>query len=139
VTAPGLPRLIFDGDCGFCTASADWIGRGWDGRAEAVSWQSLGAAGLAQVGLTPDETTSAAWWIDPSGRRYRGHRAMGQALRAARGWRRVAGVLILTPPLTWPAAAAYRLVVRYRYRLPGGTAACRTTPSNPTARVDPRG
>ena len=52
---------------------------------------------------------------------FRGHLAVARALHAAGGWRRVVGGAIAVPPLSWAAALGYRVVVRYRHRLPGTT------------------
>ena len=120
------PILIYDGDCGFCTSVAVAISRRWRIPAEAAAWQSLGESGLAELGLTPEAAQRAAWWVDGDGRRFRGHRAVAKALLAARGWRRVVGEVILIPPVSWASAVGYRLVVRYRHRLPGSTNACST-------------
>ncbi len=37
----------------------------------------------------------------------------------------VAGRILLAPPVSWVAPLGYRLVARYRHRLPGGTPACK--------------
>ena len=129
---PGL--LIFDGDCGFCTAAAGWITRRWRGsdattpRAVAVPWQRLGPDGLERIGLTADEAARSAWWVDPSGRLFEGHRAIGRSLEASHGWKRWAGVAMLFPPFDWLCAGVYRLVARNRHRFPGGTPACKGAP-----------
>jgi predicted DCC family thiol-disulfide oxidoreductase YuxK len=120
-----LPLLIFDGDCGFCTSSAQWAARGWSGTESAVPWQMLGPNGLGRLGLDVGQAQKKAWWIDAHSGLSGGHRAIGKALAAGSGWRRLAGALILTPPLSILAAVGYRIVARYRYRLPGGTPACR--------------
>lgn len=120
------PVLIYDGDCGFCTSVAAGISHRWRVPAQARAWQSLGEGGLAELGLTPEAAQQAAWWVDDRGRQFRGHLAVAKALLAARGWRRGAGAAILTPPVSWAAAVGYRLVVRYRHRLPGSTNACST-------------
>jgi predicted DCC family thiol-disulfide oxidoreductase YuxK len=117
--------LIYDGDCSFCTASANWAAARWHGRARAVPWQALTAGELAAHGLTADDVRCAAWWIDDAGRRSRGHLAIAQALRAASGWSAAVGRVLLVPPFRWLAAAVYPLVVRWRHRLPGGSAECR--------------
>ena len=106
--------LVYDGDCGFCTSAAGWVG----GR--RFAWQELGEGGLARLGLTVDEARDAAWWVDETGR-YRGHLAIGHALAQ----RSPLGRALLVPPLRWLAAAVYPLVARSRHRLPGGTPACR--------------
>ncbi len=126
--ALGEPRtgvLVFDGDCGFCTSAARWAERRFRRGERAEPWQLLGEERLASFGLSAQDVEQAAWWVDGAGTRERGHRAAGRALQAAGGWRRVVGVFVLTPPTSWISAGAYRVVVRWRYRLPGGTPACR--------------
>jgi predicted DCC family thiol-disulfide oxidoreductase YuxK len=119
------PLLVFDGDCAFCTRSASWIEAGWRGNASAIAWQRLDPTQLQELGLTPDDCREAAWWIDSSGSRYKGHRAIGQALLAATGWKRPLGRVILAPPLSPIAAIVYRVIARLRFRFPRGSAACR--------------
>lgn len=120
------PLLIFDGDCGFCTASANWLARGWSGEADLTSWQQLGPARLRDLGISAEKCRDAAFWVEATGGLYEGHRAIGKALSSCAGWRRVAGQVILHPAVTPFARVVYRAVARYRYRLPGATAACRT-------------
>jgi predicted DCC family thiol-disulfide oxidoreductase YuxK len=118
--------LIYDGDCGFCTTSADWIAARWQrGDAKAVPWQFLAPEELQSHGLTQNDLSSAVWWIDESGRPWRAHVAVGRALAAGHGWSSVAGRILLVPPFRWLAAVLYPLVARWRHRLPGGTPACR--------------
>jgi predicted DCC family thiol-disulfide oxidoreductase YuxK len=101
------------------------ISHRWRVPAEVAAWQHLGEGGLADLGLTTEDAQQAAWWVDAEGRRFRGHVAVAKALTAAGGWRRMVGVVLLVPPVSWAAALGYRLMVRYRYRLPGSTDACR--------------
>jgi predicted DCC family thiol-disulfide oxidoreductase YuxK len=129
------PSLIYDGDCGFCTASARWVERGLRTRARVVPWQTLGQRGLAELGLSVGQAREAAWWAEEGGSLYRGHEAIGRSLLASRGWRRAAGMVLLAPPLSWIAAPAYRLAARYRYRLPGATPACRQVDSGDRERT----
>lgn len=113
--------LVFDGDCGFCTRSADWVATRSDAAVEP--WQRLD---LAAHGLTEDEVRTAAYWLDPDGGEpLRGARAVAAALRACgRPWRGV-GVLLDLPPLRPLSALGYRVVAANRHRLPGTTPACR--------------
>lgn len=122
--APERPLLVFDGDCGFCATSAKWISARWRDRAVAVSWQQIGPAGLAAIGLSEADGREAAWWREPSGRLEKGHRAVGRALMVAGGWERLAGRAILAPRLDPAASLVYRWVARHRHRLPGGSPAC---------------
>lgn len=119
------PVLVFDGDCGFCSSWAKWVAKGWESRAWATPWQLLDEDGLVELGLSVRQVEEAAWWLDGSNRLSNGHAAIGHSLLASRGWRRWAGAAILSPPFSWLAPAVYALVVRYRYRLPGGSPACR--------------
>lgn len=115
--------LIYDGDCGFCTTSAQWIGRRLPDDVEVIAWQFVD--GIDALGLTLDEVNAKAWWITPAGDKRGGHLAVGEALKAAGGFWGVAGRLLLAPPIRWIAKPVYALVARYRHRMPGGTAACR--------------
>ena len=115
--------LIFDGDCSFCTSSARWIERRLPEDAEVVAWQFVDD--LDALGLTAEEANAKVWWIDPDGRRWGGHLGIGRAFRTAGGFWGVVGLALCTPPLAWVAAPVYRLVARYRHRMPGGTPACR--------------
>lgn len=117
------PMLVFDGDCGFCTSSARWIERRLPDHVEVVAWQFLDDLGA--LGLTRADVDTKAWWIDESGRRHGGNLAIGEALVAAGGIWGLLGRLSLLPPFRWIGAVVYRLVARYRHRMPGGTAACR--------------
>jgi len=114
--------LIFDGDCGFCTTSVRWLQR-WLPRVPATipfQW-----AELDRFGLTEAEARSRVWFVT-DGRRYGGAAAIAALLRGQPVVAlRVLGWLATAPPWFWAAEAGYRIVARYRYRLPGGTPACR--------------
>jgi len=115
------PLLLFDGDCGFCTACATWAQRRLRD-ADVLPGQRVD---VAPYGLTARDVSAAAWWIDGAGHVDRGHRAIGRALQACGGWWRVAGWMCLTRPFSWVARGGYALVARFRHRLPGSTPACR--------------
>lgn len=115
--------LIYDGDCGFCTTCAEWAQRRLPPGTTVVPWQFAGD--LAAYGLTVDDVTTAAYWVDERGRTHRAERGVAAALRAMGGVWSLAGRALGAAPLRVLAGPAYRLLARYRYRLPGGTAACR--------------
>jgi predicted DCC family thiol-disulfide oxidoreductase YuxK len=120
------PILVFDGDCGFCTWSADWIHRRLPAGVVVAPWQRLD---LAAHGLTEADVATAAYWIDVDGGLHRGAAGVAGALGAVPGaWGRV-GRLLARPPLSWLATGVYVLVARYRHRLPGATPACKLPPS----------
>lgn len=121
----GAPIFIFDGDCGFCTTSAHWLQKQFRHGECVEAGQLLDSQVLESLGLTRTDVAQAAWWVDTTRNVARGHRAIGKALQAGGARRRVLGELALTPPTSWLAAGLYALVVRWRYRLPGGSPACR--------------
>jgi len=112
--------LVYDADCGFCTASAGWIER--HGQCAVVPWQRIG---LEEVGLTREEVTAAAYWLGTGGTKHRGARAIAAALRTCGPAYRLVGRFMDLPPVRPVAALVYGLVAKYRYKLPGGTNACR--------------
>lgn len=118
----GQVLLIFDGDCAFCTSSAGWIERRLPDDVRVAPWQILD---LEVYGLTEQDVTTAAYWIDDAGRAHRGHLGIGRSLIAAGGIRAVVGRLVVTPPVSWIAKPVYALIARYRHRMPGATGACR--------------
>jgi predicted DCC family thiol-disulfide oxidoreductase YuxK len=115
------PVLLFDGDCGFCTSCARLLERiGPD--AEIVAWQ---LTDLADLGITEEAATDAVQWVQTDGTVRSGHEAIAAVLgTAGRIWA-IIGRTISLPGISWIAARAYRLVAANRYRLPGGTPACR--------------
>lgn len=124
VGADGVPTLVFDGDCGFCTASARWIAGRWPGPGRAVPYQQLDRASLDRLRLSAAQVADAAWWVDERGSAWRGHLAIARSMAAAGGWWGTAGRALLVPPLRWLGAAVYPMVARHRHRLPGATPAC---------------
>ncbi len=120
----GLPLLVYDGDCGFCTRSVEMALR-MKVACQAVPWQQ---ADLDALGLTEEQVTEKLWWVEPDGTKLSGHRAVAAALRRATPVLRPVGALLDTPVLAPVAAAGYDLVARNRHRLPGGTATCAIDP-----------
>jgi len=118
--------LLFDGDCGVCTTTAAWVARRWpQGEPpQAIAWQLLSHEELVECDLSLDELARAAWWVEGD-HRDEGSRAVARALQATTGRWSFAGRILLVPPLSWIAALGYRVVARYRHRLPGGTPACK--------------
>ncbi|HUA94045.1 MAG TPA: DUF393 domain-containing protein [Acidimicrobiales bacterium] len=125
VGAGGVPTLVFDGACGFCTASSRWIAGRWSGPGRALPYQELDRAELARLGLSPSQVGDAAWWVDEDGTAWSGHDAIARSLAAGRGWRRTLGRVLLRPPLRRLGSVAYPVVARHRRRLPGSDPVCR--------------
>jgi len=123
------PALLYDGDCAFCSRSADVARRILPADVQVVPWQffDLGAAGL-----TAQRAQSEVLWIGRDGAMAGGAPAVAHALRAVGPPWSLLGVVLSVPPLRWIAPFVYRLVAANRYRLPGGTAACRVPPRSAT-------
>jgi len=121
-TVPLPALLIFDGDCGFCTTAVTWATRLLPAMPNASPFQWTD---LQLYGVTPAEATSRVWFA-VGGKRYGGAAAVAAILRR----QPVAGLRLLgwfgtVPPWSWLAEVGYRVVARYRHRLPGGTPACK--------------
>jgi predicted DCC family thiol-disulfide oxidoreductase YuxK len=112
--------LIYDGDCGFCTATARWLDRRVGPDTDVEPWQALD---LSEYELTANDVASAAYWVEPSGELQRGHHAVASSLIAVGGLWRPLGRLLRTPPVSWLAALGYTVVAANRHRLPGSTCA----------------
>ena len=118
------PLLIFDGDCGFCTASANVMRRWIRPRCGIEPWQRVD---IASFGLTPEECTTAVQFVD--------------ADRTVRSGSRAVMAMLRTAPVPWPllgqagdlpgvaqvADRVYRWIAAHRDRFPGSTPACATS------------
>ena len=119
LASPARPVLVFDGDCGFCTSSADLADR-WLRIPTVAPWQRLD---LESLGLDEARCAEALQWVAVDGTVRSGERAVIAALWHRGGLFTVpAALLAALRPL---AGVGYRLVARNRHRLPGGTPACR--------------
>jgi predicted DCC family thiol-disulfide oxidoreductase YuxK len=114
--------LVFDGYCGFCTRSVEWL---MPRIARPVRYEPYQTADLASLGLTEAQAARSVWWVTPEGRRYGGAKAVGRALLEVGGAWRLVGWLTQVAPTSWAAALVYRLVANNRSRFPGTTPACR--------------
>ncbi|MER5639871.1 DUF393 domain-containing protein [Kitasatospora sp. NPDC002227] len=128
------PVLVFDGDCGFCTTCVRFGERylratlasgGW----EAVPFQfadldALDALAGGRGLVTWERALTEVLWVTPNGEVHGGAQAVARLLlRTGGAWAYLGAVLTL-PPVRPLAGAVYRLVSKYRHRMPGGTAAC---------------
>ncbi|MBB2911457.1 putative DCC family thiol-disulfide oxidoreductase YuxK [Streptosporangium becharense] len=120
----GRPVLLFDGDCGFCTASVRFAERRIGVRARVAPWQ---CEDLAALGTTRERAEREVLWIE-GGRVRGGAQAVAALLRAAGLPWSPLGFALRVPPLRWVAQGVYRLVAVNRHRLPGGTPACAARP-----------
>ncbi|HEX6419031.1 MAG TPA: DUF393 domain-containing protein [Acidimicrobiales bacterium] len=113
--------FLYDGDCAFCTACAQFVERRIPTRAAMTPWQF---ADLAALGVAQAEVEDAVVWVAPGEPRVTGPDAFARLFQDAGSWWRPLGWALGRPPVRWLAWPVYRLVARNRHRLPGGTAAC---------------
>lgn len=116
------PLLIFDGDCGFCTSTANFILRNSSTALEAKPFQFID---VTAHGLTVKQTEEKVYFI-VEGKNYSGHEAFAMLFQIQQNvLLKFFGKLLLVPPFVWLAKPGYSLVAKYRHKLPGGTPACK--------------
>ncbi|MGD0715057.1 MAG: DCC1-like thiol-disulfide oxidoreductase family protein [Gaiellaceae bacterium] len=108
--------VVYDGECGFCTALVEAASRRLHTPVKAVPWQR---ADLAALGVPQEDARLRLQWIGADGARLQGHRAVAAWLRSAGGGWRALAALLTAPGLDAAAAAGYRLVAANRRRIPG--------------------
>lgn len=118
--------LLFDGACGFCTRSENFLLR--LDRTGELRTEPLQGAGVAErLGIPPSQLLESVRWLDSSGEVYSGAEAVNAALSAALGIGlplriyRIPGIRSLQDAL-------YRWVADHRYRFPGTTPYCESHP-----------
>jgi predicted DCC family thiol-disulfide oxidoreductase YuxK len=106
--------LIYDGWCGVCTRTVDWV-RAHDpaGRVAALPSQTPGLA--ERAGLSRGQLDRAAWAMDRAGRLYAGAGAINRTWAELPGWRWLARLYAL-PGVRHGEDALYRWFARHRGR-----------------------
>lgn len=124
--------VLYDADCGFCTAAARWLRRVATRRLQTVPWQSW--PHLAEHGITP-EAAAAELHVVEGDRVWRGHEGVAAALGGTRPLPlRLAGRAVALPALAPLARTSYRWVAGHRHQLPGGSPTCRLQPTGEGSR-----
>jgi predicted DCC family thiol-disulfide oxidoreductase YuxK len=103
--------MLYDADCGICSAAARLVRR--RATVSAVAIQSPGGAALL-ADLDPATRLDAFHVVASTGERWTGGAALAPLARELPGGRAIAPLLERFPT---PAAAAYGLVARNRQRL----------------------
>jgi predicted DCC family thiol-disulfide oxidoreductase YuxK len=113
--------MIFDGDCGFCTASVNVIRRWIHPDCDIEPWQFTN---IEQFHLTAEECTTAVQFVTSDRSVYSGSRAVMQMLRTAPLPWPVLGAIGDAPGVAFIADHVYRWIATNREKLPGSTPAC---------------
>lgn len=123
---PRPAYLIFDGDCGFCTSTANAVVARSTVPIVAHAWQ---LTDVTRFGLTEHQTAARVYLV-VGDETFGGHLAFAYLLFIQNNWAlKAIGWLLTVPPLCWVASLGYALVARFRHRLPGGTPACKLPPA----------
>jgi predicted DCC family thiol-disulfide oxidoreductase YuxK len=125
----GQAWLLWDGTCGFCRGSVDWVKRNdKHDRVHAVPYQDAPNPPVTEI--LARECSRAVHVITPDGRILRAGRASLYVLGQI-GWPTLAAVGSV-PPVVWLVEAGYWLVARNRslvsrvlFRPRSGRSACR--------------
>jgi predicted DCC family thiol-disulfide oxidoreductase YuxK len=116
------PVLIFDGDCGFCTTTANWIEKNSLIPIESQPYQW---AKLADFGLTEEEAAAKVQLV-VGGKVFAGHHCMAKLLLIQPNvLLKLLGALMVMPGVDPISAKVYDSVAANRHKLPGGTPACK--------------
>ena len=114
--------LIFDGDCGFCTTTANWIKKNSRVALEIApyQWTELGL-----YGLTPEEA-AAKVQVVVGDKVFAGHYCMSKLLLIQPNiLLKLVGAVMVLPGLDSISARVYEWIAANRQKLPGGTPACK--------------
>jgi predicted DCC family thiol-disulfide oxidoreductase YuxK len=116
------PVLIFDGDCGFCTTTANWIEKNSLIPVEILPYQW---AKLADFGLTEEEAAAKVQLV-VGGKVFAGHHCMAKLLLIQpNALLKLLGAVMVMPGVDPISAKVYDWVAANRHKLPGGTPACK--------------
>jgi predicted DCC family thiol-disulfide oxidoreductase YuxK len=116
------PVLIFDGDCGFCTTTANWIEKN---SLIPVEIQPYQWAKLAHFGLTEEEAAAKVQLV-VGGKVFAGHHCMAKLLLIQpNALLKLLGAVMVMPGVDPISAKVYDWVAANRHKLPGGTPACK--------------
>lgn len=121
--------VLYDGTCGFCTRGVE-LAVDRLPRARDTDWQPYQAVDPTTYGLSTAEAERTLHLVEASGRIWHGAGAVGRLLVLSGGALAVLGRVLLAPPVSWVAEAAYRVATRLRHRLPGSTPALARLPED---------
>ena len=114
------PVLLYDGECGFCTRSIELVKEHLPSGVSFLPYQTVD---LGSFGVSVAEAAHSVQLVDASGRVVHGSAAFGWLLvRAGAPWS-LLGRLLLAPPVSLLAEAAYRAISVVRHRLLGSSPA----------------
>jgi predicted DCC family thiol-disulfide oxidoreductase YuxK len=118
--------LFFDGACGMCTRSRNFLVK--MNRTGDMWTEPLQRAGTAErLGISAERLMESVWWLDSSGDVYGGAEAANAAVSAALGTA-VPLLVYRVPGMRSLQNAIYRWIAGHRPRFPGATPYCESHP-----------
>jgi predicted DCC family thiol-disulfide oxidoreductase YuxK len=116
------PVLVFDGDCGFCTTTANWIKKNSKVALEIAPYQWTD---LGQYGLTAVEAAAKVQLV-VGDKVFAGHNCMAKLLLIQPNvFVKLVGAVMVMPVIEPISARLYTWIAANRQKLPGGTPACK--------------
>jgi predicted DCC family thiol-disulfide oxidoreductase YuxK len=116
------PILVFDGDCGFCTTTANWIKKNSKVALEIAPYQWTD---LGQYGLTAEEAAAKVQLV-VGDKVFAGHNCMAKLLLIQPNvFLKLVGAVMVMPVIEPISARLYTWIAANRQKLPGGTPACK--------------
>ena len=116
-------KLLYDGDCGFCTKSALFAKSRLAKDLDIITWQSVDD--LKKYDLSVNDVTKRAYFIDDENKAIGGSKAIFSVGKLMKNpWRLIAKFLSL-PIFSWITETVYKLVAKNRHHMPGSTQSCR--------------
>ena len=112
--------FLFDGDCAFCTSSANLLRQIVKDRFPVTPYQH---ADLEKLGLTEEACSKAVQYFDGK-EVHVGSLAIAKALVNSKTTWAIAGLLMQLPVVSSAGFLVYEWVAKNRHKLPGGTPAC---------------
>ena len=135
---PGRDHLLFDGDCGICTWSADFVKRmDREKRFRVEPYQAFAEEELRSYGIDYADCARALQVITRKGRVYGGALGVNYILWRQFPWSLLALLVYAVPILFLLELIGYRLVANNRQRLSRlfGLKACRWSPPGDLPRM----
>ena len=111
----GSIEIWYDGTCPVCSRSRAWVER--RDTANRLRFRDFRDAADAELPASRDRHRATLIVRSPDGELLHGFAAWREILRGLPGWRWLARLAGL-PPLAWIGPPIYRLVSRYRNRIP---------------------
>ncbi|MCA9523136.1 MAG: DUF393 domain-containing protein [Myxococcales bacterium] len=119
--------VLFDGDCGICTKSAEYCERLDGGRRFVVTpYQSIAESELRRLGTDYDACSKRLHVITRARTVRRGAFAVNHFLWHVWPWKVLVALIYALPPILLLEIVGYAIVARYRHRISAwfGLTAC---------------